>query len=196
MESIKITPMSKIPYAETLGTQDPQRVIASTPQRLMELLDGLTEAQTEARPAAGKWNLREIIAHLADCEIAWSWRLRQAYGEPHAVLQSFDQDTWAPVYAAYSLAEAIGCFKALRKWNIAFIGALTPADRAKPVTHPERGEETLWTLVEIMAGHDLHHLAALEKGRPPIAAVRRRPTRTLTQGYREGRSRKAEKLLA
>jgi hypothetical protein len=31
------------------------------------------------------------------------------------------------------------------------------------VTHPERGEETLWTIVEIMAGHDLHHLAGLEK---------------------------------
>ena len=188
--------MSKVPYAEALAGHDPQKTIADTPERLMELLDGLSEEQIEARPAPGKWNLRETIAHLADCEIAWSWRLRQAYGEPHAVLQPFDQDTWAPVYAAYSLAEAIGCFKALRKWNIAFIGALTPADRAKPVTHPERGEETLWTLVEIMAGHDLHHLAALEKGRPPIAAVRRRPTRTLTQGYREGRSRKAEKLLA
>ena len=187
--------MSNVPYAETLGTQDPQKVIAATPQRLIELLDGLTDAQIESHPAPGKWNLREIIAHLADCEIAWSWRLRQAYGEPHAVIQPFDQDTWTPVYSAYSLAEAIACFKALRKWNVAFIGALTPADRRKPVTHPERGEETLWTLVEIMAGHDLHHLAALEKGKRPSTSVRR-PVRNLTQGYREGRTRRAEKLLA
>ena len=188
--------MSKVPYAEALVGHDPQKTIAATPERLMELLDALTEEQIEARPAPGKWNLRETIAHLADCEIAWSWRLRQAYALPHATLEPFEQDDWARSYAAYSLAEAIGCFKALRKWNIAFIGSLTPADRLKPITHPHSGEQTLWTLVEIMAGHDLHHLEALEKvtKRPP--ATVRRSQRTLTQSYREGRTRKAEKLLA
>jgi uncharacterized damage-inducible protein DinB len=188
--------MSKVPYAEALAGHDPQKTIADTPERLMELLDGLSEEQIEARPAPGKWNLRETIAHLADCEIAWSWRLRQAYALPHATLEPFEQDDWARSYAAYSLAEAIGCFKALRKWNIAFIGSLTPADRLNPITHPHSGEQTLWTLVEIMAGHDLHHLEALEKvtKRPP--ATVRRSQRTLTQSYREGRTRKAEKLLA
>jgi len=188
--------MSKVPYAEALVGHDPQKTIAATPERLMELLDALTEEQIEARPAPGKWNLRETIAHLADCEIAWSWRLRQAYALPHATLEPFEQDDWARSYSAYSLAEAIGCFKSLRKWNLAFIGALTPADRLKPITHPHSGEQTLWTLVEIMAGHDLHQLEALEKvtKRPP--ATVRRSQRTLTQSYREGRTRKAEKLLA
>jgi hypothetical protein len=46
---------------------------------------------------------------------------------------------------------------------VAFVGALSEADRRKGYTHPERGEETLWTLVEIMAGHDLHHLAGLKR---------------------------------
>jgi uncharacterized damage-inducible protein DinB len=189
--------MSTVPYAETLASHDPRKVIAATPERLIELLDGLSDEQMEARPAPGKWNLRETIAHLADCEIAWSWRLRQAYALPHAVMEPFEQDDWARTYAAYSLAEAIGCFKALRKWNVAFIGALTPADRAKAITHPHAGEQTLWTVVEIMAGHDLHHLAALEKlSKRPPATVRRHQVRTLTQGYREGRTRRAEKLLA
>jgi uncharacterized damage-inducible protein DinB len=189
--------MSTVPYAETLASHDPRKVIAATPERLIELLDGLSDEQMEARPAPGKWNLRETIAHLADCEIAWSWRLRQAYALPHAVMEPFEQDDWARAYATYSLAEAIGCFKALRKWNVAFIGALTPADRAKAITHPHAGEQTLWTVVEIMAGHDLHHLAALEKlSKRPPATVRRHQVRTLTQGYREGRTRRAEKLLA
>jgi hypothetical protein len=29
--------------------------------------------------------------------------------------------------------------------------------------HPERGTMTVWTIVETIAGHDLHHLASLEK---------------------------------
>jgi uncharacterized damage-inducible protein DinB len=186
--------MSNVPYADALGKQDPQTVISATPERLAEFLDGPTDEQMEARPAPGKWNLREVIAHMADCEIAWSWRLRQAYAQPHAVMESFDQDDWARAYSAYSLAEALGCFKALRKWNIAFIATLTPDDRARRITHPHSGEQTLWTLVEIMAGHDLHHLAILEKGKRPSVSVRR-PPRNLTQGYREGRTRKAGKTV-
>ncbi len=155
--------MSKVPYAAALGDRDPEKVIAKTPRKLMRLLDDLSDKQIEARPAPGKWNLRETIAHMADCEIAWAWRLRQAYAEKHAVTTPFDQDDWAKSYKVYSLAEALGTFKALRNWNVAFIAGLKDKERQKPVTHPERGEETLWTIVEIMAGHDLHHLAALEK---------------------------------
>jgi hypothetical protein len=80
------------------------------------------------------------------------------------VIQPFEQDAWAKVYDAYSFELAWATFKALRAWNVAFVGALSEADKKKGYTHPERGgDETLWTLVEIMAGHDLHHLAGLKK---------------------------------
>ena len=158
--------MSQAPYAEVLAGRDPQKVIAQTPRRLSKVLDALTPEQIETPSAPGKWTVREIIAHLADCEIAWAWRLRQALAEEHAQMQPFDQDTWAKPYANYSLAEAWGTFRAVRKWNIAFIKAVSHDDRKRPIFHPERGEETLWTLVEIMAGHDLHHLQSLEKITP------------------------------
>jgi uncharacterized damage-inducible protein DinB len=131
--------------------------------RLAQVLDALTPEQAEAQPAPGKWSVREIVAHLADCEIVWGWRLRQVYGEEHATIQPFDQDSWSRVYAAYSLPQARACFEALRAWNVVFVGALSEADKRRPVLHPERGEETLWNIVQIMAGHDLHHLEGLEK---------------------------------
>ena len=156
--------MSGVPYAEMLEGRDAAKVIAETPVRLGSILDGLSTAEIEARPAPGKWSVREIVAHLADCEIAWSWRLRQVYGEDHVTIQPFEQDAWAKVYDAYSFELAWATFKALRAWNVAFVGALTEADKKKGYTHPERGgDETLWTLVEIMAGHDLHHVAGLKR---------------------------------
>lgn len=155
--------MSGVPYAGMLEGRDAARVIAETPMRLKMILDGLSTAEIETRPAEGKWSVREIVAHLADCEIVWGWRLRQVLGEEHAVIQPFEQDAWAKVYPAYSLEAGWECFKALRAWNVAFVGALREEDRKKRYTHPERGEETLGTIVEIMAGHDLHHLARLEK---------------------------------
>ncbi len=155
------------PYAELLGSRDPEQVIVETPSRLARVLDALTPEQVEARSAPGKWNVREIMAHLADCEIVWSWRLRYAleqdWARNRAQMQPFDQDAWARTYDRYTLAEAKALFAPLRAWNVTLIGGLSEADKSKPVMHPERGEETLWTIVQIMAGHDLHHLLKLEQ---------------------------------
>jgi len=148
------------PYAYALGERDPVKVIAETPERLAALLDGLTPEQVEAAPAPGKWSVREVVSHLADCEIAFGFRLRQTLaGE--SMIQPFDQDAWARAYGAYSAELALATFGALRDWNLALIGGLSETDKLLPVVHPERGEMTLWGIVETMAGHDLHHLQKL-----------------------------------
>jgi uncharacterized damage-inducible protein DinB len=146
-----------------LGGRDALAVISETPGRLARVLKDVSAAQAELPLAPGKWSLREVMAHLADCEIAWGWRLRQALAEDHAVLQPFNQDAWAQVYGAYTLAEAWTCYCGLRAWNVAFVRGLSAAEKERMYTHPERGEERLWTVVEIMAGHDLHHLNGLER---------------------------------
>ncbi|MGA7158247.1 MAG: DinB family protein [Acidobacteriaceae bacterium] len=154
--------MSLNPYAGSLGERDAQKVIAETPKRLAMVLDGLSTAEIETRPSPGKWNVREVVAHLADCEIAFGFRLRQAYAG-QSQLQPFDQDAWARAYGAYTTEQAMTTFAALRAWNVAFVGGLTEADKKLPTVHPERGEMVLWTIVETMAGHDLHHLAGLKR---------------------------------
>ena len=153
--------MSVNPYAYAVEGRDPAVVIAETPGRLAKALASLTAEEMEAEPAPGKWCVREVMAHMADCEIAFGFRLRQAYsGETH--LQPFDQDAWARAYGAYSAAQALATFTALRAWNVAFVRELTEADKELPAMHPERGEMVLWTIVETMAGHDSHHLMKLE----------------------------------
>ena len=153
--------MSVNPYAYALGGRDPREVIAETPVRLARMLAAMTVEEIEAVPAPGKWSVREVVAHLADCEIAFGFRLRQALaGESH--IQPFDQDAWARAYGVYSADFALATFTALRAWNVAFVSGLTEADKLLPTFHPERGEMVLWTVVETMGGHDLHHLAKLE----------------------------------
>jgi uncharacterized damage-inducible protein DinB len=102
------------------------------------------------------------MAHLADCELAFGFRLRQGAAGVQ-VIQPFDQDDWARNYGAYDLSMARTTYRALRTWNLAFIRSLTVEQRTRAVTHPERGTMTVWTIVETIAGHDLHHLARLEK---------------------------------
>ena len=145
------------PYASYLGDRDPLAVIAVTPARLAELA-----AAPGRAPAPGKWDVREILCHLADCEIAFAFRLRQAVAEDHHTMQPFDQDRWAAAYSAYDTDSALNLFRSLRGWNVKFIEAQPPEVFGKSVTHPERGTMQFRTLVETMAGHDLNHLRQIE----------------------------------
>jgi hypothetical protein len=156
------------PYASFLGPRDPRQVIASTPSRLRELLDSLGMDGALKPPAPGKWSTREILCHLADCEIVFAFRLRQTLAEPHHVIQPFDQDLWARNYAAYDARSALAVFTAVRDFNVKLIASLPPGDFSKPVSHPERGAMTFQTIVETIGGHDLNHIGQIEK----IAAVR------------------------
>jgi hypothetical protein len=150
------------PYATFLGDQDPLRVIAETPARLSALLDALGPDGAERATAPGKWSARQILCHLADTELAFAFRLRQALAEPHHVIQPFDQDKWAVPYGAFQARAAVDVFGAVRKWNITLIETVPAATLSKPLTHPERGQMTFQTLIDTMAGHDLNHLRQLD----------------------------------
>ncbi|HZQ18533.1 MAG TPA: DinB family protein [Terriglobales bacterium] len=150
------------PYAAHLGNQDACEVLAATPARLQKLASTLGAARLNQVPAPGKWSPRDVFIHLADCEIAFGFRYRQALGEENHTVQPFDQDKWAKSYAAYSAEQALSTFNALRNWNLSLVRSLTPEQLNKAVTHPERGQETVKTLIEIAAGHDINHLQRLE----------------------------------
>lgn len=150
------------PYASLLGDRDAIAVMRETPAKLRKLADQLGAAGLERSLAPGKWPAKHTLSHLADCDIAFGFRLRQAYAETNHVVQPFDQDKWAPPYDQYSPQQALEVFTVLRGWNLAFLKSLKPEDFQKKVRHPERGEMVIQTIVDTIAGHDINHLNQLE----------------------------------
>ena len=154
------------PYAAQLGDRDPRAVLAATPGLIHQAVCAMTPEQVEAPIAPGKWSPRLIVAHLADCELAFSWRLRQVLAAPAAEpaqLEPFDQDAWAQHYSGYDLPAALELFRAARGWNVKLIGTLSEADLERKSHHPERGEQTFYNILETMAGHDLNHVVQLQE---------------------------------
>jgi hypothetical protein len=145
-----------------MGDRDPLEVTRATPVRLENLVQLLGPEKLNLVPAPGKWSVRDILSHLADCEIVFAFRLRQALAEDRHVIQPFDQDRWAVTYGHYDAHMALAAFSAVRHWNLALIAGLEAADFEKPLNHPERGDMTLQVVVETMAGHDLNHLRQVE----------------------------------
>jgi hypothetical protein len=151
------------PYATFLDGRPVLDILAETPRAIRALLDAIGPGSAYDPPAPGKWSPGEIVAHLADCELVFGFRLRQTLAEDGSTIQPFDQDNWAKAYKGVEPSEACAAFSAFRKWNLLLLEAALPAAAERTVTHPERGTMTFQTIVETMAGHDLNHLVQLQR---------------------------------
>jgi len=150
------------PYASFLGQRDPLETITTTANQLSDLLEKLGADGPNYKPAPEKWSAREVLCHLADTEIVFAFRLRQALSETGHVIQPFDQDGWAKVYSAFDATSALNVFRTVREWNVTLIRSLPAEAFSRPLSHPERGPMTLRTVVETMGGHDLNHIRRIE----------------------------------
>lgn len=151
------------PYARFLDGRPLETILAATSHQIANKLQMIGPDKSIQPPAPGKWSPAEIVCHLADCEIAFGFRLRQTLAEDHHVLQPFDQEKWAAPYKGIAAKEALAAFTAFRTWNLKLIAMTLSTSASKPVTHPERGAMTFQTIVETMAGHDLNHLSQLQQ---------------------------------
>ena len=153
------------PYQKYLDGRPLDAILASTPSEITSLLQKMGDAKATQPPVPGKWSAAEIISHLADCELAFGFRLRQTLAEDNHTIQPFDQDNWAWVagYENIPIADALATFAAMRSWNLILIRKSLPASADRKVTHPERGTMTFQTIVETMAGHDINHLGQLQR---------------------------------
>jgi DinB superfamily len=103
--------------------QDALKVQAGTARRLERLIKGQAVSKLRKRPAAGKWSVGEILAHLADTEMVTGWRMRQILGSPGVSIQAFDQDSWAAAchYDRRDPRKAIEQFRVPREANLALL---------------------------------------------------------------------------
>ncbi|MGH9564033.1 MAG: DinB family protein, partial [Terracidiphilus sp.] len=74
-------------------------------------------------------------------------------------------DAWASAmrYEKRDPRESLEQYRSLREANVTLLKSLTPEDWKKSARHPERGEQTVRTIVEMTAWHDLNHLSQIER---------------------------------
>jgi hypothetical protein len=151
-------------FAYTDG-KDPLQVQRETPKKLQKLIKPLNKKQLSRRPEPGKWSIAEILAHLADAELVGGWRMRLILGSNGVSIQPFDQDVWAETlgYSRRDAKASLETFRVLREANLAMLKSLPKNLWENYGMHQERGKETITHIVRMFAGHDLNHLAQVER---------------------------------
>lgn len=140
-------------------TGDPLEILAASAPFLHRLVDGAARDVLHRSPGAGRWCIAEILAHLADAEVVFAFRLRKVAAEPGCAIAAYDQNLWAEKmdYRARDPHHSLRTFATLRELNLQLLNALRPEQWENYGIHSERGKETMRHMVRMYAGHDLNH---------------------------------------
>lgn len=177
-----------------LGKRVPLAVMRATPERLARKLAGASRAVLRRRPDPKKWSGVQILAHLADIEVLWGYRIRAILGENGATLIGMDQDRWV-VSGRYDRADpgrSLAAFRAARTANLDLIRRVGPSALSRWGAHSQFGRLRISRILRMLAGHDLNHerqIDAILAGRPRSATARR-PRKTARPRKRPSRSQR------
>jgi hypothetical protein len=149
-----------------LGDEDPIRVQKATPTQLEGRLRDVAPEELIRRPAPEKWSIAEIVAHLADAELAMGWRLRNILANPGVALTWWDEAAWAERlgYVQQDASVSAGVFRALRESNLRLLESIPRARWVEYYgVHEVRGRQTVEEFVRMEAAHDLNHLRQIDR---------------------------------
>jgi DinB superfamily len=128
------------------------------------LLEGIGEERSLSRYTPDKWSIREVAAHICDCERLFTFRafwFARGLGAP---LPSFDQNV-ANAHAsadARPLASHIDEFRAIRTATLALFDAL-PSEAWPRTGVASDNPMSVRGLAYVTAGHVAHHVRILRE---------------------------------
>jgi hypothetical protein len=157
---------------DLLGQRDPIEVLGELLPWLAPRIRGLDDSTLRRPEAPGKWSVIEVIQHLADSDLVFSYRLKMTLTEDRPPLQGYDQDRWARElhYRDVPLELALDQLRTLRTANLHVLGRLSPSQLERVGLHSERGPESAGFLLQLMGAHDLVHRRQIDRILSTVAA--------------------------
>jgi hypothetical protein len=146
-----------------VGDRDTMEVLAESAGRVEAAVRRLGPAGLRTAWRPGKWTGAQVLAHLADAEIALAFRTRQILTQSSHTMQEYDESAWNGLYGGeVDVEAALQTFLAARRWNLLLWRRLDGEQVGRIAVHPRRGDETLATTLRALAGHTVSHLRQLE----------------------------------
>jgi uncharacterized damage-inducible protein DinB len=157
---------------DLLGRRDPIQVLGELVPWLAERIRALDDSTLRRSEAPGKWSVIEVIQHLADSDLVFSYRLKMMLTEDQPSLQGYDQDRWASElhYREVPLELALDQLRTMRTANLHLLRGLSPSQLQRVGLHSERGPESAGFLLQLMGAHDLVHRRQIDRILSTVAA--------------------------
>jgi len=157
-------PVGKFVWPQEVTADDRRRMIAEiaeAPAKLRAAVAGRTDGQLDTPYRDGGWTVRQVVHHLPDSHLNAYIRFKLALTEQEPTIKPYEQQLWAelpdsktaPIDMSLDLLESLH-----RRW-VLMLRAMTPADFARTLRHPELGVVRLDRYLASYAWHGRHHVA-------------------------------------
>jgi uncharacterized damage-inducible protein DinB len=138
--------------------------IRTTPAKLRAAVSGITEPQLDTPYREGGWTIRQVVHHIPESHSNAFIRFKLALTEDAPTIKPYDEDAWAklPDVSRAPIESSLALVEALHVRWVTLLDVMQDADFRRPLMHPERGQITLDTLLQIYAWHGPHHIGHVE----------------------------------
>ena len=137
---------------------------------VMDALEGISEAELDAREAPGEWSPREIVHHLADSEMTSAIRLRLLIAQDAPTIIGYDQEAFvANLFSDRPIEPSLAAFAAARASTAPILRRLSDEQWQRSGTHSESGPYSTERWLEIYAAHAHDHADQIRRARATVA---------------------------
>jgi hypothetical protein len=134
-------------------------LLESTPTILRGLMAELDETDVRWKPAADRFSIGEVLAHLSHSEgHCYRTRLDRFLSETDPEFESDDAQDHLELYARTEPEDAFDHFEEQRETNVEMLRSLTVKDGERTARHQKVGPITLAQMLHEWAMHDLGHI--------------------------------------
>lgn len=157
-------PLGRFAPQDHLTAEDRRRLwdeIAAAPAALRAAVEGLDDAQLDTVYRPGGWTVRQVVHHVPDSHLNAYTRFKLAVTEDIPTIRTYDEAAWGELEDAREarVEVSLDLLDALHARWVPWLRSLSEEDYERRLDHPEFGQMTLETLLQLYAWHGAHHVA-------------------------------------
>jgi uncharacterized damage-inducible protein DinB len=133
-------------------------------KNLREFVLSIPVNKLDYRYADGKWNIREILVHIIDCERVFAYRALTCARHDETPLPGFDEEIWGRAMNAHNrpIDAIMQEFDAVRNATIALFTSFNNGED-QYLGNVNNNKASARALGYIICGHEIHHMRVIQE---------------------------------
>jgi hypothetical protein len=151
-------------YMQKAAYQDLIQGLKESSEEFLNFIDKISDTQLDFRYQPDKWNIREIVQHIIDCERVFSYRALSFARKDKTPLPGFEENDYARESnsSARDITDLMVEFKTVRKATIELYKSFDESMIDAKGT-ANNNELTPRAIGFIMIGHVAHHQEIIQE---------------------------------
>ena len=151
-------------YVNQVGDQDVLDLLITSKKNTHVMFSNIPVHKEEYAYEAGKWTIKEVVAHMIDTERIFAYRLLAIARGEQQPLPGFEQDDYVKFSFANDrvLDELADEFRTVRETTLYLVQNLNE-QQLKMMGTASGNPVSVRALVYIIAGHEQHHIRVLKE---------------------------------